>query len=114
MIESIRIAAGKEELDGDLAIPDQDVRGLVLFAHGSGSSRFSSRNRFVAEQLRVAGLATLLMDLLTPIEEKREELGGYLRFDIGLLAARLIAAMEHLGVDPRTMKLPMGLFGPGT
>ena len=59
MTESIRIAAGRAQLDGDLAIPDQSARGIVLFAHGSGSSRFSSRNRFVAEQLRDAALATL-------------------------------------------------------
>jgi len=74
-----------------LALPEH-ARGLVVFAHGSGSSRWSTRNRFVAESLQRAGLATLLLDLLTPGEERRDAISGHIRFDIGLLAARLIAA----------------------
>jgi dienelactone hydrolase len=111
--ESITIPAGNVQLEGDLVFPQQP-HGVVLFAHGSGSSRFSSRNRFVAEQLQDAGLATLLMDLLTPPEERIDEQTAHLRFDINLLADRLAAAAELLSLDPRTMNLPLGLFGAST
>src|SRR5437773_438900 len=111
---SIVIPADHVQLEGDLIIPGEHPRGVVLFAHGSGSSRFSSRNRFVAQQLREAGLATLLMDLLTPREEQVDQYTGHLRFDIGLLARRLVAAMQTLAVDPRTMNLPIGIFGAST
>jgi dienelactone hydrolase len=101
-------------LAGDLAIPP-DARGLVLFAHGSGSSRHSPRNRFVAMQLRSAGLATLLIDLLTPAEEVLDEdSGGRLRFDIGLLARRLEAASSWLASSPTTSELRLGYFGAST
>jgi pimeloyl-ACP methyl ester carboxylesterase len=87
---------------------------VVLFAHGSGSSRHSPRNRFVADQLRDGGMATLLMDLLTPEEERIDRRTGGLRFDIGLLAERLIRAIEWLGQEPGTPALPVGLFGAST
>src|SRR2546423_15494360 len=84
----VRVAAGRVMLEGNLGIP-VDARGLVLFAHGSGSSRFSPRNRYVARGLNEAGLATLLVDLLTPEEEGVDARTARLRFDIDLLADRL-------------------------
>jgi dienelactone hydrolase len=101
------------QLDGDLIIPEH-AHGLVIFAHGSGSSRHSSRNRYVATELRQAGLATMLMDLLTRREEQIDARTAHLRFDINLLADRLVAAAEYLTLDPRTMSLPIGLFGAST
>jgi putative phosphoribosyl transferase len=95
-------------LEGTLVEP-QGVRGIVLFAHGTGSSRFSPRNQFVAEQLNAAGLATLLIDLLTQEEEQAERLTGHLRFDISLLAERLLAA-----TDAVESGLPLGYFGAST
>src|SRR5262245_30840671 len=101
-------------LSGDLGMP-AGASGIVLFAHGSGSSRRSVRNRFVASRLRAAGLATLLMDLLTPAEEVLdEEGGGRLRFDIGLLARRLEAASSWLATTPATAGLRLGYFGAST
>jgi putative phosphoribosyl transferase len=100
-------------LGGNLAVP-QGARGAVLFAHGSGSSRFSPRNRFVAEALQQAGLATLLIDLLTPAEEEAERFTRHLRFDIDLLADRLAAAAEWLSHEKETEGLPVGLFGAST
>jgi dienelactone hydrolase len=100
-------------LDGDLALPE-DPRGVVLFAHGSGSSRFSSRNRYVARELNAAGLGTLLIDLLTRGEEAEERHTAHLRFDIGLLARRLAGAIEWLEGNPETRALPVGLFGAST
>jgi putative phosphoribosyl transferase len=100
-------------LGGALAIPDSAV-GIVLFAHGSGSSRHSPRNQFVAEMLQGAGLATLLMDLLTRDEETIDQYTRQHRFDIGLLAERLTGAIDWLGNDPRTRALPIGLFGAST
>lgn len=110
---AVQIPVGHVHLDGDLIIPEH-AHGLVLFAHGSGSSRHSSRNRYVATELRRAGLATLLMDLLTPREEQVDARTAHLRFDIGLLADRLVAAAEHVALHPRTMNLPVGLFGAST
>ena len=110
----IQIPAGHVQLDGDLIIPENSAHGLVVFAHGSGSSRQSSRNRYVAMELRQSGLATLLMDLLTRREEQIDARTAQLRFDIGLLAERLVAAMEFLSLDPRTMNFPIGLFGAST
>lgn len=109
----VRIPAGPVQLDGDLARPE-NASGLVLFAHGSGSSRFSPRNRFVARVLQEAGLATLLMDLLTPDEEALDERTAQLRFDIGLLADRLVYAIDWLGEQPETRALAIGLFGAST
>jgi pimeloyl-ACP methyl ester carboxylesterase len=110
---SILIPADHVQLEGDLIIPEH-ASGVVIFAHGSGSSRFSGRNRFVAQALRERGLATLLMDLLTRREEEVDQHTGHLRFDIALLARRLVAAMQTLAVDPRTINLPTGLFGAST
>jgi len=100
-------------LGGSLAVPD-GARGVILFAHGSGSSRFSPRNRFVAEALQRARLATLLVDLLTPHEEEAERFTRHLRFDIGLLADRLAGALEWLAHERETETLPVGLFGSST
>jgi dienelactone hydrolase len=113
------VPAGGVTLEGDLGIPEdaEDAagsRGVVLFAHGSGSSRFSSRNRFVAAQLRKAGLATLLIDLLTADEEAVDVHTAHLRFDIALLAERLVGATHWLTTSPKTAKLPVGYFGAST
>jgi dienelactone hydrolase len=89
-------------------------RAIVLFAHGSGSSRRSPRNRYVARALQEAGLATLLMDLLTLDEEARDVRTGRLRFDIGLLAERLVSATDWLRADPETRALKIGYFGAST
>jgi putative phosphoribosyl transferase len=99
--------------EGGLVVPE-GARGLVLFAHGSGSSRFSPRNRYVAGVLEDAGLATLLVDLLTRDEEQVDLRTRELRFDIGLLAERLLAAAAWAGKDGRTGALPLGLFGAST
>jgi dienelactone hydrolase len=109
----VRIPAGQVALEGNLRIPEA-ARGVVVFAHGSGSSRFSPRNRFVASVLEQAGLATLLMDLLTPDEEAVDELTRHHRFDIGLLAERLIAASDWVRKQPDTEHLAIGYFGAST
>lgn len=107
------IQAGPARLDGDLVVPT-DAKGLVLFAHGSGSSRNSPRNRQVAEMLQVSGLATLLIDLLTQEEERSDLVTGELRFDIPFLAERLGAATEWLRNHEATSRLPLGYFGAST
>jgi dienelactone hydrolase len=108
----VEIAAGDAILAGDLTQPNQPI-GVVVFAHGSGSSRHSPRNRFVAEQLQAAGLATLLLDLLTADEEAIDQRTANLRFDVGLLAGRLVAATRWFdeSVDSR---VPVGYFGAST
>jgi putative phosphoribosyl transferase len=111
--EQVRVEAGPITLEGNLGNPE-GARGVVLFAHGSGSGRHSPRNRFVAGQLREAGLATLLIDLLTEEEEAVDQYTAHLRFDIGLLAERLVGATEWLAQDPRTAGLPVGHFGAST
>jgi putative phosphoribosyl transferase len=110
---AVDVPSGRIRLDGDLTIP-AGARGVVLFAHGSGSSRFSSRNRFVAGKLAEAGMATLLMDLLTPQEEAIDQRTAHLRFDIGLLADRLVSATRWLRARPDTARLPVGYFGAST
>lgn len=105
----VRIPAGGATVEGALEIPDNAI-GLVLFAHGSGSSRHSPRNNFVAAVLREAGIGTLLMDLLTPEEDRDVEH----RFDIGLLTARLLAAARWAATRPATRELPLGFFGAST
>lgn len=109
----VRIETGRVTLEGNLILP-KGARGVVLFAHGSGSSRFSSRNRYVAEQLRAGGLGTLLIDLLTREEEHIDMRTGHLRFDIQLLADRLVGATEWLEQNDETRNLKVGLFGAST
>jgi putative phosphoribosyl transferase len=112
-VQPVRVRAGSTFLEGNLGIPEEAV-GVVLFAHGSGSGRHSPRNVFVAEQLRKAGLATLLIDLLTEEEEVVDSYTMHLRFDIGLLADRLTGAIDWLAGDPLTDDLPVGGFGAST
>jgi dienelactone hydrolase len=100
-------------LAGTLVLP-AGARGLVLFAHGSGSSRFSPRNRTVAGFLNAGGLGTLLFDLLTAEESEFDERTGALRFDIELLSRRLVGAIDWTGAQPRTQGLRIGLFGAST
>lgn len=109
----VRIPAGPVTLEGNLAVPPQ-ARALVLFAHGSGSSRHSPRNRFVARVLTEAGLATLLTDLLTADEEEVDAATGHLRFDIPLLAQRLTAITDWLAAQPQTQPMRLGYFGAST
>jgi dienelactone hydrolase len=109
----VRVQAGSATLEGDLEIPEGAV-AVVLFAHGSGSGRQSPRNRFVARELQAAGLATFLIDLLTPEEEAVDLHTAHLRFDIPLLAGRLVAATRWLAVDPSTRGLEVGYFGAST
>jgi pimeloyl-ACP methyl ester carboxylesterase len=109
----VEVRAGPVTLAGDLTVPDR-ARGVVLFAHGSGSSRHSPRNRCVAAALNEAGLATLLLDLLTADEEAIDAYSGHYRFDIGLLAGRLVGAADWLGREPGTARLPVGCFGAST
>lgn len=109
----ITVLAGEIALDGNLAVPDH-AGGIVAFAHGSGSSRFSSRNRYVAGVLNQAGLATLLFDLLTAEEEVIDQRTRRLRFDIGLLSRRMIGAVDWLVEQPILQGLPIGLFGAST
>lgn len=98
---------------GDLSLPRNAI-GLVIFAHGSGSSRFSSRNRFVANLLRNAGFATLLIDLLTAPEDEIDQQTRHLRFDIELLAERLLQATSYTDALPETADLVPGYFGAST
>lgn len=113
MEHEVAIPAGDATLDGSLALPD-GAAGIVAFAHGSGSGRYSPRNRLVAETLTDAGLATLLFDLLTGAEEAEDARTRELRFDVPLLARRLTAACDWLGGDERTGALTVGLFGAST
>jgi dienelactone hydrolase len=109
----VRVGSDRVALEGNLTVPD-GARGVVLFAHGSGSGRHSPRNRFVARRLAAAGLGTLLVDLLTEEEEQAEMYTRHLRFDIGLLAGRLVGATDWLAADARTDALPVGYFGAST
>lgn len=109
----VQINAGGVLLEGDLTVP-ANAKGVVLFAHGSGSSRHSPRNRFVAEELQKAGMGTLLMDLLTTREEEQDARTGHLRFDIPFLASRLLSAIDWLRQEPLTQNLPIGCFGAST
>jgi putative phosphoribosyl transferase len=105
----VHIPAGKATVEGMLEIPEPAV-GLVLFAHGSGSSRHSPRNNYVARVLRDAGVGTLLMDLLTPDEDRDYSR----RFDIGLLTRRLLDAADWAATQDATKHLPLGFFGAST
>jgi putative phosphoribosyl transferase len=109
----VHVPSGDATLEGELVVPEQ-ASGVVLFAHGSGSSRHSSRNKFVAGALQAVGLATLLIDLLTRDEEAIDQQTGHLRFDIPLLADRLLAATRWLDEEPSTGALEVGYFGAST
>ena len=109
----IQIRVGQVALEGNLSLPER-AGGVVLFAHGSGSSRHSPRNRHVARMLNRASLATLLVDLLTPEEEALDVRTAHLRFDIGLLTGRLIGATDWLTQHPDTRHLRVGYFGAST
>jgi putative phosphoribosyl transferase len=109
----IQIRVGRVALDGNLSLPER-AGGVVLFPHGSGSSRHSPRNRHVARMLNRVNLATLLVDLLTPEEEVLDVRTAHLRFDIGLLTGRLIGATDWLTRHPDTRHLRLGYFGAST
>jgi putative phosphoribosyl transferase len=112
-VQNVSIPIGDVGLRGTLSIPSR-AHGIVLFAHGSGSGRYSSRNRYVAEVLQRAGIATLLFDLLTAEEERVDQHTMHLRFDIGLLARRLIGATDWVAMQPKLRDLPIGYFGAST
>jgi putative phosphoribosyl transferase len=109
----IRIPVNKASIEGNINVP-AEAKGVVLFAHGSGSSRFSPRNQYVADLFNKAGLATLLIDLLTREEEEIDMRTAQLRFDIELLTERLIGAAEWLKKTIRTKNLKLGIFGSST
>jgi dienelactone hydrolase len=109
----VRVAAARVLLEGNLTLPE-GARGIVLFAHGSGSSRFSPRNCYVAQQLNREKLATLLVDLLSPEEEAVDLRTARLRFNIGLLAERLVGVTDWLVRQPDTRPLRIGYFGAST
>ena len=109
----VRIPAGRTHLEGELSLP-AGAPGVVLFAHGSGSSRHSPRNQFVARVIRESGNGTLLFDLLTPAEGIEDDVTARLRFDIGLLAERLVAATRWLRTQPETRTCSIGYFGSST
>jgi dienelactone hydrolase len=111
--EAIIPAGGKLELDADLVVP-QDAKGIVLFAHGSGSSRHSPRNRAVADVLNQHAMATVLVDLLTREEERIDMRTAHLRFDIDLLSDRLVNIIHWLEQGGSVPPLPIGLFGAST
>ena len=109
----MKIPAGDVVLDADIVIP-KGAQGVVLFVHGSGSSRYSPRNRYVAGELQTAGLATVLADLLTPEEERVDAKTAELRFDIRLLATRVAALTDWLADAEATAGLGLGYFGAST
>lgn len=113
MTVPVTIGSGGTELSGDLVVP-ADAIGVVVFAHGSGSSRFSSRNRAVARSLQDRRLATLLFDLLDENEDQYDRHTAQYRFDIELLTPRLIGALEHVAGHAATSGLPLGAFGAST
>ncbi len=110
---AVRISSGAASINGDLKIP-QDAKSIVLFAHGSGSSRFSPRNTYVAGLINKQKIATLLIDLLTSEEEVVDEMTGQFRFDIDLLAQRLIDSTGWLKNNQNTKNLAVGYFGAST
>lgn len=111
--EPVSISCGRTTLEGDLSIP-YNASGIVLFAHGSGSSRYSHRNKYVAKILKYNGLATLLFDLLTHEEEEEDRWTAHLRFDIPLLADRLVYATDGIKNHRDTLNLKIGYFGAST
>lgn len=112
-INSVSITSGSKVLEGNLSVPDK-ASGIVLFVHGSGSSRFSPRNKYVAQTLQDGNIATLLFDLLTKEEEHEDMWTGYLRFDIKLLANRLRDATKWIKENPSSRNLNIGYFGAST
>ena len=110
---AIRINAQGVHLDGELAVPSPAL-GVVVFAHGSGSTRHSPRNALVADALNDVGLATLLFDLLAPKEALADAVDGHLRFDIPFLASRLECAIDWVSAQPVTEALKIGVFGAST
>ena len=110
---TVEVPAGRRQLEASLTVPP-DAKGIVLFAHGSGSSRHSPRNRFVAQQLNNERLATLLLDLLTPAEEEVDARTAHLRFNIDLLAERLGQTSDWVHANPDLRELPIGYFGAST
>src|ERR1700731_1235205 len=112
-MDEVRIPAGDATLAGALTMVNEPM-GLILFVHGSGSSRLSPRNQFVARTLNDAGLATLLFDLLTPEEEAEDESTARFRFDIKMLAERLVLATNWARQEKGIAQLPIGYFGSST
>jgi predicted alpha/beta-hydrolase family hydrolase len=110
---AVRIPVGSVVVEGNLTVPSS-ARGVVLFAHGSGSSRFSPRNQYVAKVFNAQKIATLLFDLLTNEEDQEDIVTAEYRFNINLLAERLIGATEWLKKDPQTKNLVFGYFGAST
>jgi putative phosphoribosyl transferase len=113
MTEPFTVGIGTSVVEGDLTVPG-DAAGVVVFAHGSGSSRHSPRNQAVARTLQDHRYATLLLDMLSGEEDRAEAAGGRLRFDIGVLRDRLLRALDDLGHHPAVAGLPVGLFGAST
>jgi len=111
--KSVKIKIDGREINGDLSV-SSDAKAIVVFAHGSGSSRFSPRNKFVACELNKVGLATLLIDLLTEEEEKVDAFSSEFRFDIGFLAMRLARVTSWVRESPLTNKFKIGYFGSST
>ncbi|MDG6777724.1 dienelactone hydrolase family protein [Thiomicrorhabdus sp. zzn3] len=114
--QTVLIEAGDVQLEGILNVPSptEQAKGLVVFVHGSGSSRFSPRNHYVADLLNQAGLATLLFDLLTQEENRIDTMTREFRFDIDLLSRRTIATVDWLSEHPTLSQLSIGLFGAST
>jgi len=112
-VDAVRIPDGADLLDADLQVP-AGARGLVIFAHGSGSSRFSTRNRQVSDFLNTGGFATLLLDLLTAAEERIDVRTAEYRFDIPLLSRRVVAATDWASAHEGLQQLPVGYFGAST
>lgn len=111
--QQVEMQVDSTRLFGDFALP-QGAQALVVFAHGSGSSRLSGRNKYVAQVLQDAGLATLLFDLLSPDEEEVDRFTAHLRFDIQLLAARVVAVSDWLRGRPEMEGMKLGYFGAST
>ena len=111
--EEVSVPVGKSTIEGNLTIPS-GADSIVLFAHGSGSGRFSTRNQYVARVLNESGIGTFLVDLLTKEEEEADTETGEYRFNINLLAERLVATTEWLKKNPATKSLAVGYFGSST
>jgi putative phosphoribosyl transferase len=111
--QTLRIPVGSVEVEGNIFLPQETIC-LIIFVHGSGSSRFSPRNQYVAKEFNKSGIGTLLFDLLTLGEEEEDELTGQYRFNISLLAQRLVSVTDWLQKDPQTARLKLGYFGAST